>query len=496
MKVKIRTKNPNSNNDDLARKRALARERSRRYREKLKQDPDRLRQIRENAAERKRTYRANRSEKRKEIDRRTGLIRQKKYIQRQTEAASPQQGKSKTRATHEKEKEYWRNKKREQRAALSSQKKRRIKEKDKEYRRKRRAQLSESLPASSQPTETSSSAVHTPAARRKALSRAKRHMPTNPTKYAGIVSDMISKATPEQQIALEQEGITPNLKSTKKKLQFGRSFQEILLKKEDHQSRNEKYRRVKRAMVASLRTLKKSRLLRYTSRETAIRWKYLMRYTKKDDDNFSRETRSDKLNETTANKVKEFYQREDISTTLPNIKTAKNDAPGKVLNKPVNELYHDYRHLYPEEKIGQTVFSSLHPQNVLPARKRCLVQCLCEYCVNIDEAVKSINRTCMSHNLPNVKVNSKTSLISMSLCPTDSEYHRRPCVDRECNLCGVHTVRAHFGPAVDASKDNEITYHQWESETYQNRNGKNVSRKTYITKRQLSLNLLITCVPS
>ena len=106
MKVKIRTNNLNSNNDDLARKRALALERSRRYREKLKQDLDRLRQIRENAAERNRTYRANRSEKRKEIDRRNGLIRQKKYIQRQTEAASPQQGKSKTRATHEKEKEY------------------------------------------------------------------------------------------------------------------------------------------------------------------------------------------------------------------------------------------------------------------------------------------------------------------------------------------------------------------------------------------------------
>ena len=32
-------------------------------------------------------------------------------------------------------------------------------------------------------------------------------------------------------------------------------------------------------------------------------------------------------------------------------------------------------------------------------------------------------------------------------------------------------------------KDNEITYHQWESDTYQHRNGKNVSRKTYITKK-------------
>ena len=129
-----------------------------------------------------------------------------------------------------------------------------------------------------------------------------------------------------------------------------------------------------------------------------------------------------------------FYQCEDIYTTLPNIETAKHDAPRKVLNKPVKELYHDYR--LPWWKYRSNLISLLCPKKVLTAKKRYLIQFLCEYCVNIDEARKSIHRAWVTHNLPNLKDNSKTLI---SICPT--EYHHRSCIDGECALCGVHYLR-------------------------------------------------------
>ena len=47
--------------------------------------------------------------------------------------------------------------------------------------------------------------------------------------------------------------------------------------------------------------------------------------------------------------------------------------------------------------------------------KRHLSQCLWEYCVNIDEALKCINRACMSNELNEMRVSDRNHLLSMTL---------------------------------------------------------------------------------
>ena len=174
-------------------------------------------------------------------------------------------------------------------------------------------------------------------------------------------------------------------------------------------------------MVSSLRALKKSRLIRYTARETGIRRNYLHKYTTKKTEDFEREARNDKTNKATIKRIHDFYNKPEESTILPNMKTASQEVPGNVLNRPVRELYKDYKHMYPEEKIRHSVFASLRPQNILPVQKRRLIQCLCEYCVNIDEALKCINRACMSNELDELRVSDRNHLSSMTLCPKQNE---------------------------------------------------------------------------
>ena len=257
---------------------------------------------------------------------------------------------------------------------------------------------------------TSGQFYSTPSAKRKAASRAKGMLPTDAGKFADVIDHIIANATPNKKAALREKGLhSPAAK--RRKLDFHTKMSTTLLVKESHHW-NEAHRKVCRAVTASLHTLKKHRMLHEISRTTGITWKYLMRYTntKDEEEEFSRKKRSDTISQETVHAISRHYSDHEVTTPLPNHKLAQGECEGKLLNKPLNECYDDFTQKNPDIKVSRSTYCKSRPQNVVSYRNRPFLQCLCEYCVNVENAMNVINQTCINFNLSDLKIStSKTS---------------------------------------------------------------------------------------
>ena len=481
LKVKMKLPPREEEQENLERKRALARERARAYRQRIKLDKERQREVLDKANERKRKFRATRTDEPKDKERGKAQIRQRRYLAKKTTAGEKHTVQpAMTRTEHEEKMNYWKEKKRQQRAAMSSQKRLRIREKDKEYRRQKRQ--AEQTKRHDSSTQESTSVIYSSEAKRKAASRVKTKMPQDPNKFAEVVEHILHNATPNKKAALREKGIeSPRVK--RRKLDFHAHITDSILRPKQPQNRKESQRKVRRKIVSSLKNLKKFRMLRHVSRYTGISWKYLMRYTKRsDDDEYCRQSRSDKIPADTTKAVNDYYNSFDASTVLPNHKLASDESAGRVLNKPIREAYDEFIHTHPDTQISRSAFCQLRPKNVVPYKKRPLIQCLCEYCANISNSVTVINQACHKLGKPDLKLSSARDIVNKTLCQEFQTLTcNRACIDLKCDECGVDAVRHHCGPVVDASGDTEWNYYQWENVKYTHNNVQK-SRKMLVKK--------------
>ena len=118
--------------------------------------------------------------------------------------------------------------------------------------------------------------------------------------------------------------------------------------------------------------------------------------------------------------------------------------------------------------ISFSKFSKLRPMHVLPACKTARMQCLCEYCVNIKFKLHALHNKCHRVQMNGLVITHKHELSYFTLCSRDEEelYHRRNCVDKECDACGTRKVNEHFEPLVQNFNDDEMTWKCWQSDKY------------------------------
>ena len=284
--------------DKKARQNALARERMKKYRERLKEDGARYEAHKNKEAERRKAKVS--SETPEEIERRKelGRIRQRKYQLKKNEERSSVK-KIQTRAGEEKQRQAWRERKNRWKANLTAQKRRRIKEKDKEYRKAKRAKFDDysvTAPVESTPNSTPETAYS---------SSARKALPKEPQKLAAVLQGIVTRATSPEKQALQEQGVSVNTcAEVKKRLAFEKISQ-VACTREGEDSRNEKSRKVKRALAKSMGALKKYRLMRTASRETGMSWNYLMKHSKRTDT--TRKARSDKTDPDIVSRVKQFF---------------------------------------------------------------------------------------------------------------------------------------------------------------------------------------------
>ena len=105
----------------------------------------------------------------------------------------------------------------------------------------------------------------------------------------------------------------------------------------------------------------------------------------------NRKARRDKLNEKVVDRVKSFYQDAEVSIILPNI-SKQRENPDLIMDITINDAYNQFQETHPQDKISRSEFAKHRSSHVRPQRHRKLIQCLCEYCTNVEEMTKAADK--------------------------------------------------------------------------------------------------------
>ena len=293
------------------------------------------------------------------------------------------------------------------------------------------------------------------------MSRVKQNLPKDPKKFGAVMTRLLKNSTQQQRDALADLGLDVDSKQMKERTAL-RKVTEALITKEAPQNRTEDKRHIKRAVIASLSTLKKYRLMRAASRHKRI-VEVSHEASERTDNN--RKTRNDTLNENVVDRVKSFYQDAEVSIILPNI-SKQQDNPDHIMDITINDAYNKFQESHPEDKISRSKFAKHCPSHVRTQRHRKLIQCLCEYCTNVEEMIKAADKQCGAVGHPESKVRNRYNAVSLTMCPKlpSEKYHNIDCIKRNCQHCGVYKLRDYFGDAVAASRDEEISFYMWVNE--------------------------------
>ena len=465
-----------------------AAEKQRDYRARIKNDPVIYKMHRELETDRVKQYRKTCSEEQKARNREQGKERTRRYRERKKATGEPMKVSAKklTRSEKKGQATKWREEKRKQREKMNPQQKRRQNEKRRaKYAAKQTATgfipLSNENRTSTSPHDTpdvgnlpgpdmiiigSGPGFKTGDARRKAASRVMRIMPKCPEKFAQCMEHIIRKTTPRRRSALSSRCILSPTK--RKKLDFleATSVKTVFLDIKKRRSlRDIQLRRMIYLAVCVKKKLEK----RSVNKHLGLSWNFLS----KGQDQImpdSRKKRKDAIPEATVESVIQFYNRGDIAREMPTPRMVpkKTMVPNKVLECCIHTVFLQYKQENPTVEISFSSFSKLRPKNILVTSNTKLMQCLCEYCINVDFKLKALNAKCRLEKLDSLVIAHKYELSYVTLCPREGDkvYHRRACIHRECEECGIDNIRSHFQPLLEKCKDEDIKWKCWLSETY------------------------------
>ncbi|CAC5407204.1 unnamed protein product [Mytilus coruscus] len=306
-------------------------ENCKRWRDQRKNDPT-YRQI---EAERKREEQKSRTPAQVERDRSTARERMRRYREKQkskeTEKENLQFTCILTRSQKEKQRGKWRDAKRNYRAKLGPQKKRRIRERDRISKAKKQKKMEPK--EGSEINDAFVDDDYTHAAKRKAFSRLKKKMPSEPKKFVSLIQTCILNATPRKRKLFSETHLTP---SKKARLDFLEESVESLKQNLDIQksSNTRKYKRKRKLIVSGLsRSLRKYRKIRTMSKELGIRYCTMLKWSRESNSDSERKKRKDALSIELTQKVMDFFVKPYISVNNPEKrKVGKDLKPKHFLN--------------------------------------------------------------------------------------------------------------------------------------------------------------------
>ena len=137
----------------------------------------------------------------------------------------------------------------------------------------------------------------------------------------------------------------------------------------------------------------------------------------------------------TTNKIKEFYERDDISRMMPGkadcitVKTAdggKEIRQKRHLIMTVSEAYQLFKENFPELTVGKSKFAALRPQHVLLVSKTPHNVCQCRYHSNVILILESLHK-----KITTVPLYSKSEFLPLCVCDPNNE----DCMASACSEC-------------------------------------------------------------
>lgn len=360
------------------------------------------RKLKENNAEGYTTY-LNRDAERKKItyalnsdrmsdlekeNRRKMWTERKKEQRKKNKAKQAESSNNKTSykaMSKEEKREYMVTKKRESRRQMSSQKT--VINRTRETKRRRLAREEEQM-TNMQREEDFNHTPSRPASlksppsertlRRKAA-KVKEVLPSTPTTFAMVMSNLVEKASPLKKAELEKRGVKRKLEDTLVMASLDMTIRETRtnMTEEKHQHYNV-------IAYACQRGSSKAKLLSSLGigRKVQKKMKTVTRQTELRAA-LSRKRRRDAISTETARKVKEHWTSETTSRIVPFKKRVKKGQPLYVLECTYIQAYRAFKAANPDVKIGYVSFIQMKPSYVrhLKALERsvcCCIKCAAE----------------------------------------------------------------------------------------------------------------------
>ena len=226
--------------------------------------------------------------------------------------------------------------------------------------------------------------------------------------------------------------------------------------------------RLKRLMIKAVMAKKKSRKVLHV-RHVGVGWKLSNSAISSSHElgwEEKRKKRKDALSEEAVRSVTDFYSREDVSHNIPN---ARGDMVGndgvvgrKVLASTLSATYKQYKEMHPNSKVGFSTFKKIRPKHIVPYTQHKFRECLCEYCVNVDLGLKTLNTFGSSKGQAHITISDRYCASHLTLCPKINNQYKKKCLDRNCPQCGVHLLKLHLVPLLDEYSAELIQWYRWE----------------------------------
>ena len=427
--------------------------------------------------ERVKGYRASMSEDTKARYRERSRIRMKRYRERQKrQQKQTPRVQTKTRTGQDRQRELWKEQKKRQREKLSQQKKRWINEKRREaYKKKRTGQGNRGL-VEGDLSDQENQVTHTykPSAKAKAVARAIAILPKDPDKYTQVVAGLVKRSSPKKRKAIMDQ-CQPSPKRTKFMKDTVENLKTTL---QSIKRKRDKKSNQRRRVISSSIGMKNKYRAHY---EFGFSWTYLMKCSQLPVEG-GQKKRSDAVNIETVTSIEKFYKRGDISRVLPDKKyiTKKGMKNRHVMERSLKSAYLKFREEHPTLNISFSKFVKLRPRNIKTMAHNKLIQCCCEYCVNIELKLRTINKTAILYKKNECCIRDKYEASRLTLCPKRGEHYQKSCLQRECRQCGVKKVDEKLKP-LNHVRNSVVNWGKWENVTKE-KNGSSVSRKTLVNK--------------
>lgn len=434
----------------VKKKKKTVAESCREYKERIKADSQKYERYKENARQYSRAYRSTLTEDQKQHQREQSRIRMRAMRERRKQEAPVL-----TRATREEKRAQWREEKKRQAEKMTSQKRRRVNERRRQrYQEKKMLELlaKDSVDVNTASKEnigndqapSASNDQVSPAARRKALSRAKAALPKSPRKYVRVVQDLQNKASPRKKALFQAAHASPESarigEAVKKQLS--------LLKR----TRSVQGNTARRILLSVCRWAHMS--IRKQASAIGVHRKTLG-LSKPEKEEVKKEVKKERKLE---QDVRMFL--ESVATVLPSKKSIskKSGAAAAVLRKPLADLHKEFQESY-EVIVSFAHFARCRPRHIRPARRNFLRQCLCEYCENVNLKLKAINSMAARHN-NNCRIRHVYHAVDLVTCGRQDGQWKKACAFRECDTCKDGTqLDEHLRPLPVV----DVTWSRWES---------------------------------
>ena len=367
------------------------RKRAKAHRDQLKKDLNKKKECTINLKEHMLSLQRVRRYIEKKNNQNTG---QSTFPSEKNECLTPKykRNKARTRQSVEKKREYNREMKRKECQNMSWQKKMWIRKKDRERKQKKRVKTKKEITHTS-PFSSKQTGYNV-------TSKVKSALPTTPKKFAKVIHNILSKASPRK--------IDAFVSKTSKS-----------------------------AEITAKMLVKKS-------------IKYRFRIKKK------RQSKIDVIG------IQKFYLSEGVSRVIPQKRFATRDGPGYVMQISLRAAHQKYLKENPTKYVSFGKFAALRKRNVRLLKLSHRQFCCCVYCINVRYKMLCLSKSV--NNLEKKKTcETELGDILLCPKRDGNHFHEPKCVEGKCSECKnyMQALQSHY---VEIPEEKSLTWLRWETE--------------------------------